>query len=184
MHKISNDSLRVRAKSQKLPLIENGITTSKAEWMFHVCIDNSTIYGYRRKEMVDLLSKDADAYRLLPAYGYQSLMTGLGYVVPLSDIRDLRTWIIPESILGTVAGMPQGDTSELGRVAEKLFKEMCNSDIIEVPLKIRFENSVVDQMLGCDFKVTSWFQVKMDRKIGKTNNIFVQIAERNPEGKH
>jgi hypothetical protein len=115
----------------------------------------------------------------------------IGYPIPPSQIVGHRKISVPKDILDRVDLRETDDTSTKGDKAILVAKEMIERGLVlngEGRRKVEIVTDKRRQIQGKDLIVDEkWsIQVKCDWKAGPkgTGNLFLQIAECNPEGAH
>ena len=170
-------------------LVDYGIHNEASDIRIHVARLAKKLYIFRT--VYGLAAIDLGNYRI----GYvrrNGGIVGEGYLVPPGDIMFISEVSIPDHVLEKYPlHAKQGQESEKGEQGEKIVQDMSDLGILIGPLIYDREKSVKVQISGIDGRgrANLAIQVKYDEQAGKghddcTGNLFLQRAERNPEGKH
>lgn len=163
---------------------EYGIMQELSDWRVHVCFGEG--FAYLFKTDAGREACDSGTYRKLPAFqpGVDGA-TAYGYVVPPMDIRGCKRIEIPE---GIQAPSPKDTTSAKGRAAERCAQEMFRRGLLPIEIETSFITDENVQMQGIDIVVKdrARIEIKCDYAGGVdgTGNLYLQISERNPLGRH
>lgn len=182
-------------------LVPCGIQTEKSDLRAHVSISARGVYLFPTKngsKITDQCRKMELGGQKPPYFKVQvktgQIVTAEGYLVPPDDIPGCLRIPIPLSVFLGANFKPEdqyGCTTIRGDKAVAIVKEMLKLGLIPVTLEV---NEVTDQDLqisGTDIivKAQARIQVKCDwraghRDFGGTGNLFLQVAECNPNGWH
>lgn len=162
----------------------HGIHDEQSDYRIHVCFGEGYVYFFRTIDGHNACQ--SGKFRMVE--GRQSgvsFATSTGYVVPPSAIENLRIKI-PDYIMDSLKPNKNDDTSINGRKAEKCVMAMIQDGHILIPNQPYPVTEKSKQLAGIDIEIYSRIQVKCDYSggIDGTGNLFLQISESNPLGKH
>lgn len=161
-------------------LFEYGILSEQSDIRAHVSVCNQHVYVFQTSAGRDaVLSKE---YRVAKAY--QKGVTGAtaeGWLVPIIDIKDIRSlffktfdWHLFDE---------NETTTHKGECAAKCVIELFKRgrfplwiDALEEADNRTMQISGTDLLVVCNKRI----QIKCDWNAGKTGNLYLQKAERNP----
>lgn len=165
-------------------LIPYGIDDEQTDVRVHVCVVARRIYVFATKEARELLNNRA--YPKVPAF-QDGRQTATGYLVPPKDIPGCRQFELPDLYWQTYPIRREMPTSEKGDRATQLVKLGLSGARIALPLQSRLIEDFNLQIEGVDIiaHLDARIQVKCDfdggsKAYGGTGNLFIQIAEANP----
>lgn len=168
-------------------LIEYGIQNEKSDLRAHVSVVGRCVYVYRTETALSVIA--SNKYRKVPVMT-GNIVTATGYVVPPSDIANIKIVDIPEKIM-LLANFSQFDsTSAKGDKAVKIIKWLLKSGLFPLAAMPEVITDKDLQIEGTDIlvKLESRIQVKCDYKAGDrsgcTGNLFLQVSECNPFRSH
>ena len=163
-------------------LIDYGIKTEGSDIRIHVCPIVKQVYVYETNEAVEQI--ESKSYPTGNAYT-NSIITGVGYLVPSEEIPDCISISIPTNWARTFK--KNMTTTEKGDLAVRLIKTMLKKKMIPIPLNVTEIKEEDLQISGIDIivKASIRLQVKCDfnggdKQLGGTGNLFLQIQECNP----
>ena len=173
-------------------LIEYGIQNEASDIRAHVCVTTERMYVYSTTSGVETIEKGD--YRMMPAFQWvngQSMKTAEGYLVPPEDIEGCITKTIPQSLIEHYSFDRSDSTSIKGNKAVGVVMSFIQAG----HFPFIAEGQVIDdrnlQVSGTDIHVgiDKKIQVKCDynggpRELGGTGNLYLQVAECNPLGRH
>ncbi|MEM2125871.1 MAG: hypothetical protein QXQ53_05695 [Candidatus Methanosuratincola sp.] len=171
-------------------LVEHGIFTERADYRFHVCPTVKMVYLYKRSDVLDLLKKRRYFPATVWTYIHETkVCTAQGYLVPVSHIPNLRIFPIPTRLLQKYPITKDQTTSEKGRMAEEIVREMLRLGIIPLPHLFTAMPTTEQNIQGVDLLLSTiqTAQIKCDfdgghSVLGGTGNLFIQTHECNPYG--
>lgn len=173
-------------------LVDYGIHKEDSDYRIHVCYKVMRVYIFPTKAG----RSSAERCRLdgvKPKQVYTGdIVTALGYPVPLSYIDGLQWVFIPLKIWQKYPIRDEMSTSKKGALAMVIVREMLIKNIVPLPVQVNTVDDKAIDIRGTDMIVvnsTLRLQVKCDlpggdRNEGGTGNLFIQIAECNPEQRH
>ena len=176
-------------------LVEYGIQNEKSDYRAHVSVIAKRVYFFPTQIALDAVigNRDQDGnylYRKVPV-NTNGIVTAEGFLVPPRDIDECQNVEIPEDIFEMAEFRQFDTTSEKGRKALVVVKEMLKRQLLEMSLDVKEISDEDMQVSGADILVQlqARIQVKCDwncgeRKFGGTGNLFLQVAECNPWGQH
>lgn len=174
-------------------LVEHGIQTEQSNIRAHVCPKAKRIYVYPTWRGVDVIK--SGGYRYVDAHQPGVIVTtAKGYLVPPFDIRDCVSISVNNGVWEWLAFSDDDSLRDRGRKATQLVLQMIKRGLFPIPA-IGTEITDKDiQISGTDILIRSGaitqqdiiIQVKCDypggeRELGGTGNLFLQIAECNPQ---
>lgn len=170
-------------------LIDYGICQESSDLRCHVCYGEGYLYVYKTNDGIAACS--TGNYPLKPAYQPGvTHATATGYLVPPDDICGCKRVKIPprgqQWALDKID--KQSDTGKKGSVTARLVAYMLKHGLIPMPLGSeevgdqRLQIEGVDILVFCRLRI----QVKCDWDGGRdgTGNLFLQMSETNPLGRH
>ena len=165
-------------------LVPYGIQNEESFIRAHVCPVVGRVYVFETERGRDIIKKKQ--YRIAPAYtGGQK--TAEGYLVPPEDIEGVMEFNIPDDLKRNILELSESTTSIKGRGAVKIVQEMMSRRLLTMPAILEDETSIDAQLRGSDLVVSNscTVQVKCDWRggswrLGGTGNLYLQIAESNP----
>lgn len=170
-------------------LAEYGVHTEDSDYRLHVCFQEGAAYIFKTQSGVDAI--ETGRYILKPSYQKGVVgATGLGYLVPPLDIDGCQRIVIPQDIMDEVNCSKLDDPSERGRKAVLVAQRVMQRGLVFMPINIVDVDDKNMQIRGVDAKIQSdlKFQIKCDYNGGRrprgTGNLYLQVAERNPNAIH
>ena len=165
-------------------LFPYGIQNEKSSIRAHVCVRVGIVYVFETKYGVSAIENGS--YPCLPAYtGAQ--VTAMGHIVPPDGIHGIMGFNIPNDLKNEILPLENSTTSAKGEGATRIVKEMMKRGLLAMPIILEDETSPEAQIEGNDLIVSrdNKIQVKCDWKGGTktrggTGNLYLQIAESNP----
>lgn len=183
--------IRGVTKLANTKLFKYGILDEDSDIRLHVAVRARHVYFFPTQECKRLV-EDENNYRKAVART-KGVVTGSGYLVPPGDIQGCVAVEIPDDIFQQ-AGFPKEQynkgttTSNKGKSAVFVATGMLARGLFPITLKIEEVDAKAEQIKGLDIiaKTEIKIQVKCDwlaghRELGGTGNLFIQIAERNPD---
>jgi len=165
-------------------LFYSGIQTEKSDIRIHVSMSTKELYIFDTEDGVKTIKRINPKWTVNGQNGVVG-MTALGYLVPFKEISSLRTVSFPE--------WPKWSEFEesLPTPIKGLLAEQCvNAQIEKNPRPIYGDRLTLEQVRdrktqikGTDIIIRCCnltISVKCDAASGKTGNLFLQWAERNP----
>lgn len=161
-----------------MTLYDYGIQNEESDLRAHVSVCNATVYVFPTESGRAAIS--SGAVKGKPAYTGQTI-TAFGYPTPLRTISKLQSIKIPRWLFEQQNFMQSDTTSEKGRKAVNIVKEMLTRGLISISLNPTEITEKSLQIKGTDIHVTAncKIQVKCDWRAGETGNVYLQVAERN-----
>lgn len=170
-------------------LVNYGIQSEESDIRAHVSIATRHVYIYSTKLGLGIIAQP-NGYRLVPVYT-GNIQTAKGYLVPPGDIPGCEHVSIPDDVFVDVKFSIRDNTSEKGRKAVLVVRQMLKRGLLPIDLKVEEIDDEAIQISGTDIIVSTKvkIQVKCDwkaghRELGGTGNLFLQVAECNPLGMH
>jgi len=164
-------------------LVEYGITVEKSDIGVHVCPLARKVYVYQTASGLKAIK--VGQHRKAPAYT-QGILTAEGYLVPPQDIENCRMVSLPAAIWEMAAFDEADSTSDKGEKAVRVVSWMLKEGILPLWVHPELVDDYERQIEGSDIVVEATFriQVKCDWRGGEgdgcTGNLFLQVAESNP----
>lgn len=184
---------------QRTQLVNYGIHTEQSDWRVHVCVLARRVYVFPPPAAVQAVNRRAVKDQAGNKQVFTGdVMTATGYAIPVAEIDPIYEILIPKALLGHDhrSNAPfiihhDMDTSVKGRRAEALVKWMWLHNMFPFmrPLSIQEQREKKDQIKGMDLKLIGPnLEVKCDFAggvgNGATGNLFIQLSECNPFGRH
>lgn len=177
-------------------LVDYGIQNERSDIRVHVCPTVRRVYTYPTSCGIDAINTGKYRARL----GYQpgvEYATAKGYLIPPMDIPRCVCLQLPDIAWGWIAFRREDSTTTKGDKATRLVAVMLKRGMLPIPA-LGVEVACRDlQISGTDIFVPQGalrdrsihIQVKCDfdggsRELGGTGNLFLQVAECNPLGRH
>jgi len=164
-------------------LVVYGIEQEKSDLRVHVSVMGRCVYIYPTQNAIERIK----AYKYPKGSAFTNgQKTGLGYLVPPHDIPGVRTIDVPDEILAQINFDPRDNTSMKGNKAVSVVRTLLLRGLFPLDSVSEIVEEKDMQISGWDITVKLNFriQVKCDWKCGLgdgcTGNLFIQIAERNP----
>lgn len=159
-------------------LVNYGIQNEGSDLRAHVSVCNATVYVFPTESGRQAIKRGNIQGR--PAYTGTTI-SAFGYPVPYKTISGIQQIKIPQWIFEQENFMQADSTSEKGRKAVNIVKEMILRGLVAVSLKPVEITEKNMQIKGTDIHVTAncKIQVKCDWRAGETGNVYLQVAERN-----
>jgi hypothetical protein len=163
-------------------LVDYGIHQDKSD--VHIHVSPLRVYVFPTIRGIEAIQRCGDEYKRQAKQNGET--TSQGYAMPISKIWNLRAIEIPDHILDKYPFKPDFDTSAKGRNAVNIVKDMLAER--QITFKFKCEE-VVDperQLDGIDLVLENKIniQVKADLRAEETSNIYLEVAERNPNKAH
>jgi hypothetical protein len=172
------------------PLVDYGIQTEESDYRAHVCFEVGMVFIFP--------TQNGKAAALSGRYPLRSASqsgvdypTAEGYLVPPQEISNCIGIKIPDDILEALRPEICEETSIKGEKAIRVFQHMCLRGLVSLPLLASGVRSKEAQIKGKDIVITSDMsvQVKCDyfggpKELGGTGNLYIQVRECNPFGRH
>lgn len=165
-----------------MKLFDYGIHNEKSDIRAHVCTMAGGVYVFQTKVIHDLIKNRKFPER--KAY-QQGILTAIGYVIPATEIPDIR-------FVKTFCDIKHDDDlGSKGKKAVDVVIKLLETGNFPLWINKQTENNDLKiQINGTDITLNSKvnIQVKCDFKGGVgegcTGNLFIQLKERNPFGIH
>lgn len=164
-------------------LFDYGIFQENSHIRAHVSVVSRCVYVFKTAAALDAIA--TGKYSQRPAYqaGVNGA-TAMGYVVPVSEIDDIRQ-VLWHQAAWWESFSPELSTTKKGALAVRVVRRTLEKGLfplwLDVPLS---ETSKELDIQGTDILINGvWrIQVKCDYNAGKegTGNLYIQTAERNP----
>jgi len=172
-------------------LVNYGILDEPRELIrLHVSPATRRVYGFTVGNMIDLLRRNEYSDGEASQRG-TDIITGVGKLVPLGDVPELKEYVIPDDWLKSLMDTKDKSTTDKGNAAVKAAKGMLLRGIIPISLSVMEVEDIALQIKGFDIFVNykAHFQVKCDWKAGRrehggSGNLFIQTQECNPFQRH
>lgn len=169
--------------SQDDSLVAYGIEQEKSDLRAHVSVIGRCVYVYPTRNAIERIK----AYKYPKGSAYTGdQKTGMGYLVPPYDIPGARVIDVPDDIMVKVNFDPRDNTSTKGNKAVSAVRDLLLRGLFPLDSMSEIVEEKDMQINGWDITVKLNFhiQIKCDWKCGIsdgcTGNLFIQIAERNP----
>ena len=167
-------------------LIEYGIQTEDSDYRVHVGYKTQRVYVFPTEDgRQAIIQREIDEARKVSADG--DIVTATGYAIPIDEIDNMRSILIPDDVYNKYAIHPKARTTTKGIIATKIVSEMLKRQLIPLPMKVDVASDDALQISGTDIiiKANLKLQIKCDynaglRKYGGTGNVFLQTHECNP----
>lgn len=166
-------------------LVDYGIQNEESDYRAHVCYKYGSVFIFKTEE----------GRRACPGCKSRPVMTGsvitaMGYLVPVHKIRGVSECRIPEYIKQRIKIYDTDTTTTKGLRAVQIVTRMAHDGLIALALEGNVVETHKEQVAGLDLLV--WgkhkIQVKCDLPggLGKgyTGNLFLQYAECNPQRRY
>ena len=165
-------------------MVHYGIQNETVDLRAHVGVNTKRVYIFTPQDGMSAIN--SGRYHRKPVYTGE-ILTAYGYAVPWNEIEGCHWFDIPEDVM-LQAGFGQAkNTSDKGRSAEYIVKEMVMRGTIVMVLDTMDDKDAKSQMVGSDIlvKFANGIQVKCDWRCGHkdrggTGNLFLQTDECNP----
>lgn len=175
-------------------LVNYGIFQDESDYHIHVCFCAGMLYVFRTG--MGRWAIESGSYRLRTAtQSGTRRITSEGYAIPWERIPGCVEIKIPRTILQSHdPGIDERNTSVKGKSAENICWEMMRLNLIPLEQVIISVTDFERQVQGSDFLLvshTTKIQVKCDYRGGgspdnsnTTGNLYLEVRESNPFGKH
>jgi len=162
-------------------LVNYGIHTDESDYHIHVAFQGQRLYVFPTKAGRKALTRPHNYYKFEVSQPGAAFITGVGYKVPWRDIDGCIEICIPQDILDAVDFDKNDSTTEKGRKAVQVTKEMFRRGLIVLPALISEIDDKGLQMKGHDIIIVSnvSYQIKCDYWAARYG-IALQTAECNP----
>jgi hypothetical protein len=173
-------------------LVNYGIHNENSDIRVHVCPVVRRVYVYSTQDGIGAI--DTEKHRLVN--GYQKgveFATAKGYLVPPDDIAGIAAVQIRDTAWQYLAFDENDETSKKGSKATRLVIGMLESGLLPIPALAEEVTRADLQIDGADIIIRGKsitqedikIQVKCDfkgghRELGGSGNLFLQVAECNP----
>lgn len=166
-------------------LIDYGIQHDEAAIRVHVCPLARMVYAFRTSAALEAIRRQHD---IRPAYQIvngQRELTAAGHVVSWDSIPGVIAVPLSPLLWNLHPFRIDMSETEKGKQAELIVKAALTLGHIPLPLTAALETRHNQQLRGIDLRIPeTTIQVKCDYRGGHrphgTGNLFLQIAERNP----
>jgi len=173
----------------EVELYDYGIQNESSDIRAHVSVVNRKIYVYETARGLEALS-EVEGLKKVPAYqpGVDG-KTAEGFLMPWDKITGLQAVELPGK-WGWDKFKKDLPTTEKGEMAVKCVLWALECGFFPLWISGKEENGMTLQIKGVDIIVccNKHIQVKCDYNCGEkpngTGNLFLQVSERNPLGKH
>lgn len=168
-------------------LVDYGIIQEKSDIRAHVSVAGKCVYVYPTNAGIEAIRKGS--YRKAPAYT-GDIKTAEGYLVPPKDISLCRTIEIPDHIMQKANFDEADTTTQKGDKAVRVVRWLLSTGRFPLWTDSRVIEDHDLQIDGMDIvvRMNTRIQVKCDWRAGNgqgcTGNLFLQVAECNPYGRH
>lgn len=180
-------------KLGNIKLVDHGIEQEEVDIRIHVSFQTRMLFIYWREDVIEIMN----SYRMRSAY-QGDIETARGRIVPYDKIPDICMADIPLDVLIENWCEEKADESIKGKCALAIVRTMIENGELQrncpqfFGLMSEDVNDLDMQIKGRDIIVTAncpTIQVKCDWKAGPkdnggTGNLYIQIQECNPHGKH
>lgn len=163
----------------------HGIINEGSDYRVHVCFGEQHMYIF--KTIDGKAACESGKYRLVNARQRGvDFVTATGYIVPPMEITGCKRGKIPDFIIDHLQPNKDDDTSINGRKAEDCVMMMINNEKMRIPSIAYKVTDKQMQLSGVDILVQAKIEVKCDflGGVDGTGNLFLQISESNPLGRH
>lgn len=163
-------------------LADHGILTEKSDIRAHVSVVNKTVYVFLTKNGVYAI----EHYNLKKVVSSQEGVKGdtsEGYLCPINKMDGLQTYPFPEWAEWSKMEATN-NTSKLGELAEECVLELINLGFVPFRVCAIRNNQIDTQITGMDIIIHLNYpnvQVKCDKRVGETKNLYLETKERNPK---
>lgn len=169
-------------------LISYGIQNEKTDWRAHVCVKSGFLYLYPTAAGIEAI--EADKYKCVPVKT-NGIVTAQGFLVPPDEIRGSIKVPLPYPLLEQLDIKENDSQTVKGAKAQQLVQELFATGRIPLSITAVAVTDTKQQIDGVDLTVqlNMSIQVKCDfnggdHRWGGSGNLFIQVAECNPYGKH
>ena len=164
-------------------LFEYGIQTEASDIRAHVSVCNKTLYVFPTKNGVRAISENQCKIGNAGQPGVDGV-TGRGWLVKHEWIEDLRK--LRYESWAWHRFLPMLSTEAKGKLAVECVTDSMKAGRVSFWIDARETDRENVQVSGTDIVVfcRKRIQVKCDWSAGKTGNLFLQCAERNPLKRH
>ena len=163
-------------------MFKYGIQEEESDLRVHVSVCNATVYCFSPDAAMEAISNHPEIQGR-PAYqnGVNGA-TAYGYPMPVKHIKGIKAMKIPQHIFMDENFLQSDNTSEKGRKATNIVKEMLKKNLIPFAFNVDEITDRTMQIQGTDILVSAKYriQIKCDWRIGETGNVYLQTHERNP----
>jgi hypothetical protein len=171
-------------------LVPYGIQNDTSDIRAHVCFGEGAVYVYKTTD--GLAAINTGKYQMRPAtQSGVNYATAQGYLVPPMDIPNCQAIPLPDAWKTSLARkVTKNDSPRVkGQWAVRVVQELLKSGKIALSATGVDITDKTEQISGGDLFVSAnlRMQVKCDWDggvNGRTGNLYLQVAERNPFGQH
>lgn len=158
-------------------LVGYGIQTSKADYWVHVCPDINQFFYYNRARMLKLI--EAKDFPRVDARSANGAITGRGYLIPIHC--GIVGVVHPPITIIRATDWNSVTDAQAGILAEEAWAVAVELGYVPRPWLPEYFTTTAEQYEGKDFSISParkfTVEVKCDRPLKQTGNLFVQIAE-------
>ena len=172
-------------------LFDYGIAQEHSDIRAHVSPTCRAVFVYRTKDMLALISARCFPERDATQEGANGRPTGRGFIVPVSEVPDIRTVRPSEWRWRNFPPKHGSTTTEKGRAAVEIVQQALEAGRFPLWVGGAEAEDRETQIEGTDIIVccNHRIQVKCDYEAGPkaeggTGNLFIQTAEANPFKRH